>query len=268
MNPFRFLTLLGALVALGFTTRPAAAADPIRLDRVSVVRFEVSAPDRLRRHAGLMMFDGRTLWINSVEIDRPANLPVWTLGRTLILRETWFAYRSLGFNAVAHFQLGELSSSFIIGDSYFWVIEPNPDVTFADGQVVNISTRARLAAAGDSIIAGFVIESRPRWVLIRGVGPSLAAFGVQSPLADPLISLRKSTTTLHFNNDWSASPDADEIRAAAARVGAFPLAEGGKDSALLVELQPGAYTVSVEAAGPGIGGSEVLVEIYSVPELN
>lgn len=267
MNLFRFLCLLGVLAALGTPTR-AAAAEPIRLDRVSVVRFEESGPDRLRRHAGLMMFDGRTLWINSVEIDRPANLPVWALGRTLILRETWFAYRALGFYALAHFQLGEFSSSFIIGDSYYWVIEPNPDVSFADGQVVNISTRARLAAAGDSIVAGFVIENRSRWVLIRGVGPGLGDFGVPNPLADPFISLRKNTTTIHFNNDWSARPDATEIRAAAARVGAFPLADGSKDAALLVELQPGAYTVSVEAAGPAVGGGEVLVEVYSVPELN
>jgi hypothetical protein len=268
MKPFRYLSLLGALAALGTLTPGAAAADSFRLDRIGVVRFEESGPNRLQRHSGLLMFDGRTQWQSRFEMDRPANVPEWILGRTLVLREAWLAYRSLGYTALANFQLGAFSVAVRVGDSEYWVAEPNPDSTFADGNMINISTRARLGGAGESIVAGFVIEGRPRWVLIRGIGPGLAGLGVNGVLADPIIGVRKGQTIFHYNDNWSDRPDAAEIRAAAAQVGAFPLADGSRDSAMLVELNPGAYTVSVEAAGPAIGGGEVLVEVYRVPELN
>lgn len=268
MKPFRFLSLLGALAVLGTAMPAHAAPEPFRLDRVGVVRFSAIGTDRLQRSQGVLLFDGRTNWANSVEIDRPANVPEWAIGRTLIAREAWLAYRALGFAALANFQLGVYSVDVPVGADHFWVIEPNPDAVFSDGKVINISTRARLAGAGDRVIAGFVIEGRHRWVLIRGVGPSLAPLGVAGALADPILGVRRGQTILHYNDDWSARYDAAEIRDAASRVGAFPLAEGGKDAALLVELPPGAYTVSVEAAGPAIAGGEVLVEVYSVPSLD
>lgn len=59
-----------------------------------------------------------------------------------------------------------------------------------------------------------------------------------------------------------------DILAAALRVGACALCEGSKDSAVLVELPPGVYTVSVESAGPVTTSGDVLVEVYRVPELD
>lgn len=44
--------------------------------------------------------------------------------------------------------------------------------------------------------------------------------------------------------------------------GAFPLATGTKDAAMLVTLEPGAYTVLVGAQGTA--GGEALVEVYEV----
>lgn len=268
MKPFQLLSLLGALVALGSVAPTAAAAEPFRLDRIGIVRFTEIGPDRIQRSTGTLMLDGRVAWGLTYEQDRPANVPSWIFGRTLVLREAWLAYRALGFTAVANFMLGAGSVAVPVGDSTYWVVEPNSEARFSDGRVANISTRARLAGAGDRVIAGFVIEGRHRWVLIRGVGPSLATVGVTGALADPIIGVHRGQTIVHYNDDWSARYDAAEIRAAAARVGAFPLADASKDAALLVELPPGAYTVSVESAGPAINGGEVLVEVYSVPEFD
>ena len=52
------------------------------------------------------------------------------------------------------------------------------------------------------------------------------------------------------------------IRDAARTVGAFPLAEGSRDSALLVTLPSGAYTIQVSGANNTTGVA--LVEVYEI----
>ncbi len=263
MKSLRFLFVFSlALTAAAVS----AAPESFRLDRVGVSRFTAVGTDRLLRTPGVLHLDGRLSWGTPLEQARPANVQPSVLGRTLVRQEDWLAYRSLGFGATANFQLGEGSVAFAVGDSNYWVVEPNPEARFADGAVINVSTRARLAGGGERVIAGFVIEGRARWVLIRGVGPALAAFGVAAPLADPYLTLRKGNLIQYFNDNWNERPDAAAIRAASLRVGAFPLPEGGKDAALLVELQPGAYTVSVESVGPAPAAGELLVEVYRVPD--
>jgi hypothetical protein len=42
-----------------------------------------------------------------------------------------------------------------IGEGSFHFIAPNPLGYLATGRVINISTRARVAAGGDEVIAGF-----------------------------------------------------------------------------------------------------------------
>jgi hypothetical protein len=53
------------------------------------------------------------------------------------------------------------------------------------------------------------------------------------------------------------------VAAAAAAVGAFPLAAGSRDAAILVNLYSGAYTVEI-APQTGAGG-QVLAEVYELP---
>jgi hypothetical protein len=257
----------GALFAAAFGALAAvsAAREAFRLDRIAVTQFAETEPGKLRRTTGTLHLDGRTVWGATSELARPENLPAWALGRVLVRREDWLAYRALGFGATANFQLGGGAVAVPAGDAFYWVAEVNPEARFSDGQVINLSTRVRLAAAGDTAVAGFVIERRHRWVLIRGVGPALAAFGVTQALPDPILTLRKGSQPLYVNDNWNTRPDAGVVRAATAAAGAFALPEGGKDAALLVELAPGAYTVVIESATPGAGG-EILVEVYSVPE--
>lgn len=259
-------SLLVAAIVGSALPAASAAREPFRLDRIAVTRFSEAEPGKLRRATGTLHLDGRVAWGPVTELARPANLPAFALERVLVQREDWLAYRGLGFGATANFQLGAGSIAIPVGETFYWVAEVNPEARFSDGQVINVSTRVRLASAGDTVVAGFVIEKRHRWVLIRGVGPALAQFGVAGALGDPLLTLRKGSQPLYVNDNWNTRPDADAVRTATAGAGAFALPEGGRDAALLVELAPGAYTVVVESAGAATGGGDVLVEVYSVPE--
>jgi hypothetical protein len=99
-------------------------------------------------------------------------------------------------------------------------------------------------------------------MLIRAVGPTLAAFGVSTALADPVITVYSGQTTIVTNDDWS-SAGATLVSAASASVGAFTLPDGSRDAGLLITLPPGAYTV--EVSGKDNTEGVALLEIYAVP---
>ena len=102
-------------------------------------------------------------------------------------------------------------------------------------------------------------------MLVRGVGPSLAPFGVVMPLSDPAIALYRQGEQTPFatNDNWDEQPNADEIAQTTTSMGIFPLASGSLDAAHLVELPAGAYTVHLNANGDEAGTA--LIEIYIVP---
>jgi hypothetical protein len=113
---------------------------------------------------------------------------------------------------------------------------------------------------GGILIAGFnVIGTNPRRLLIRAVGPTLTQFGVAGALADTVLELYTASARFASNDNWAGDP---AILAAANQVGAFPLPAGSFDSALLVALPPGAYTVNIS----GVGGRSgvALVEVYEI----
>lgn len=131
------------------------------------------------------------------------------------------------------------------------------------GSPINLSARARVRPGEDSLIGGFVVTgTNPRRMLIRAVGPSLTGYGVADALADPVLQIVQRTTVLYQNDDWGQGPDAAAVRTTAATVGAFPLLEGGKDAALVVDLPPGVYSIVVRSKGDATGVA--MAEIYAV----
>lgn len=130
-------------------------------------------------------------------------------------------------------------------------------------RLINLSARARVAPGGPALTAGFIVEGAyPKRVLIRGVGPGLAAFHVRDPLARPQLVLRRSGAVIAAAVAWHTQPNAGEIRAAIESVKAFPLSDDALDSAMLVELAAGAYTV--ELTGVDGGGGMALIEAYEL----
>ena len=132
--------------------------------------------------------------------------------------------------------------------------------TTSSPRFVNVSARNRVGTGDDILIAGFNIAgSGSKQLLIRAVGPKLAAFGVGGVLADPRFDVFRAGVpeVVVGNDNWDAA-----LAATFTAVGAFPLDIGSRDAALLTQLLPGSYTVQVRGVGSGTG--EALVEIYEV----
>ncbi|MDB6095486.1 MAG: hypothetical protein JWM32_3048 [Verrucomicrobia bacterium] len=135
-----------------------------------------------------------------------------------------------------------------------------------DQRLVNISSRGEVGEGENILIGGFVVTGNsPKKVLIRGIGPALAAYGVGSPLADPVLKVYQGGGLIAENDDWSSdAATAPAVVAAAASTGAFPLVAGSKDSAFILTLAPGVYSVQVAGKGASVGVA--LMEIYEMGE--
>ncbi len=122
---------------------------------------------------------------------------------------------------------------------------------------LNISTRLGVQTGDNVLIGGFIVDgTEAKQVIVRAIGPSLGDFGVAGPLANPTLELHyPGDTTILTNNNWRDDQEA-EIMA----TGLAP--SDDLESAILVTLDPGAYTAIVRGVNGGTGVG--LVETYDL----
>jgi hypothetical protein len=136
--------------------------------------------------------------------------------------------------------------------------------------LLNLSTRAFVGTETGVLIGGFILQGSAQSTLVlRAIGPSLAAFGVNDALEDPFLEVFDgSGTSLASNDNWQSGPDASAIQAA----GLAPIHP--LESALRVTLPAGNYTAVVKGVGdatfiggfqPGLTGIG-LVELYDLQQ--
>jgi len=140
------------------------------------------------------------------------------------------------------------------------VIEVYDNNQAANSQLAQISTRGLVQGGNDVLIAGFVVGGTGpvgTSILVRALGPSLSAFGISNPLADPVIELRDASGTLiASNNDWK------DTQGSAISVTTLQPTDD-HESAILTSLHGGAFTAIVGSA-TGAPGTAV-VEVYNLP---
>ena len=123
------------------------------------------------------------------------------------------------------------------------------------GQLANVSSRGRVEAGDRAMIGGFVVNGGTRRVIVRALGPSLAAAGVPGTLGNPTLDVFSSAGSLMgSSDDWATGSSASAIIAA----GLAPT--DAREAALALTLAPGAYTAVVRGAGGSVGVA--LVEVY------
>ena len=135
------------------------------------------------------------------------------------------------------------------------------DPTGATSRLVNISARGMVGTGSSIMTGGFVITGNStETVLIRAVGPTLSTYGVTGVLAQPTLTVyNASGTSVASNTVWGGG---STLSSAMTQVGAFALPTTSADSAVLVTLPAGAYTVQVSGVNGTTGNA--LVEIYEV----
>jgi hypothetical protein len=131
------------------------------------------------------------------------------------------------------------------------------DLSPANSSVLNISTRGEVGLDDNAMIGGFILGgSAPTNVIVRAIGPSLAAAGVSGVLSDPVVELHDSTGSLIFRNDnWRDDQEQQIIDTTIP-----PLDD--KESAIVATLPPGAYTAIVRGANNATGVA--LIEVYAL----
>jgi hypothetical protein len=114
--------------------------------------------------------------------------------------------------------------------------------------LTNISTRANVDTGDGVMITGITIEGATnKTVAIVVAGPSLGAYGIPNPLANPTVTLVRNGAVVAANDNWGDAPNAAQIQASG-YAPSHPL-----ESAILINLAPGAYTAIVSGVGGGTG---------------
>jgi probable HAF family extracellular repeat protein len=144
------------------------------------------------------------------------------------------------------------------------LLEVYDDGMANQSRLVNMSARGQVLSA-QPLNLGFVIQGTGyRRILLRGVGPTLGAYGVSGVLTDPVLRLFSGSTVIQSNDDWGQNTNVTEIATVSQQVGAFSLGSSSKDAALLAYLPPGIYTATVSGKNGGDSGI-ALVELYFPP---
>ena len=130
---------------------------------------------------------------------------------------------------------------------------------------VNVSSRAFVGTGDEIVIPGFIVlGDLPSRVLIRAIGPGLEKKEVAGVLEFPEITVFNILREPIAHNDgWGNLWNPAEINEASALVNTQPLDEGSEDAAIILELEPGLYTVKVNGENDTTGVA--LVEVFAIP---
>ena len=121
-------------------------------------------------------------------------------------------------------------------------------------QAVNLSTRVRVETGEKVMIGGFIITGQePKAVVLRGLGPSLAKFGITDLLLDPVLQLRGASGNLIFQNDNWKDTQRSQIE------GTPYQPTDDRESVIVTTLPPASYTMILTGKNgtTGIGAVEV-----------
>ena len=148
------------------------------------------------------------------------------------------------------FLYGTLSSRGPAGGGAVFQLPAQPT-----GTLLNLSARAPVLTGDMAMTAGFIISGDgAKTILVRGIGPSLAAAGLSDVLADPTLQLfDASGTEMGVNDNWSTE-------AGVSSTGLAPTEPA--ESAILRTFEPGAYTVVLRGKDATTGTG--LIELYDV----
>jgi uncharacterized protein (DUF1800 family) len=134
---------------------------------------------------------------------------------------------------------------------------------FAISSAVNLSTRMVVQTGNNVLIGGFIVYGNgQKKIAVRAMGPSMPVAG---NLTDPMVELHDATgAKIASNDNWKTTQQGPLITGdQVAAIQASGLAPTNDlESALIVTISPGAYTVVVQGVNNATGVG--LMEIYDL----
>src|SRR5262245_30194320 len=202
-------------------------------------------------------------------------LSVYNASRTLIAtNDNWQSdpgHSEIEANGLAPANLLESATVQTLAPGAYTVIVRGRDSTPGTGLVElydlspqsnstlkNMSTRGSVGTADDVLISGFIVgDVDSATVVVRALGPSLAASGVNGVLSDPTLTIYDSTgAAIATNDNWQDNPNAIDLQ----RNRLAP--KNPSESALLLHLPAGNYTAIISGANGSTGVA--LAEVYTI----
>jgi len=188
-----------------------------------------------------------------------------------------------GFRGITDLKVGPDGLLYVVSfiqGKIFTVSRANTFVP-SDAPLVNISTRGPVQTGDNVVIGGFVIDGNaPKTVLVRGRGPSMstAPFFVPGVLADPFLRVFSGETVIAQNDNWQDPPSCGSFACGtSAQIATAALdpcqpnpgqqsapASCGLESAILITLNPGAYTVHLAGVNGSTGVG--LIEVFEADD--
>ena len=124
----------------------------------------------------------------------------------------------------------------------------------------NLSGRAFVDTGDNALFAGFISGAgggAATRIVVRGIGPSLAAAGVPGALQDPILTVfNNNGAAVASNDDWKTGIQKSEIEA----TGLAP--SNDREAAIVGSFPAGSYSAIVRGKNNATGVG--LIEIYSV----
>ena len=143
-------------------------------------------------------------------------------------------------------------------DSGIGLVEMYDLSALSDSTMANISARGQVGIGDQVLINGFIVgDVSNATVVIRAIGPSLASFGVSSPLSNPTFTVfDQNGLAIAANDNWQDSTTMSDVEAN----GLAPTDPA--EAASILHLPAGGYSVVVSGVdgATGIG----LLEIYKL----
>lgn len=128
----------------------------------------------------------------------------------------------------------------------------------ADKTLGNISTRLPVLSGENVLIGGLIVVGQtPKRVIVRALGPSLAAAGVSGALQDPTLELYQGNTLLVMNDNWKDTQESE--------IAATGIAPGdNREAAIIRTLAPGNYTAVLRGKNGSTGVA--ILESYDLDQ--